>query len=107
MGQSEGTMDHEGLVLWGEMPFLDFPYAGVVLKCQIGLFHSLKTQVTWHSCFGFWSYNVVFWTEKGDSYTHGRHCKTSKVLFSCISFCNGLVLQRPFPRFLHCMGMKP
>ena len=32
MGQSEGTMDHEGLVLWGEMPFLDFPYAKCYFK---------------------------------------------------------------------------
>ena len=29
MGQSQGTMDHWGLVLWGKMPFLDFPY----VKC--------------------------------------------------------------------------
>ena len=26
-GPSEGAMDHWGLVLWGKMPFLDFPYA--------------------------------------------------------------------------------
>ena len=80
MGQSEGTMDHWGLVLWGEMPFLDFPYAGVVLKCQIGLFHSLKNAGYLAFLLWFLGLQCRVWTEKGNSYTHGRHCKTPKVM---------------------------
>jgi len=73
-------MGHWGLVLGVRCPSWTSPMPNVILKCQIGLFHSLKN--AGYLAFLLWILELQcrVWTEKGNSYTHGRHCKTPKVM---------------------------
>ena len=59
-------MGHQGLLLEVRCPSWTSPMPNGILKCQIGLFHSLKNAgyLKQHSCCGFWSYNVVFGQKK-------------------------------------------
>ena len=52
----------------------------VILKCKNGLFHSLKNAGYLVFLLWFLELRGRVWTEKGNSYTHGRYGKTPKVM---------------------------
>ena len=52
----------------------------VILKCKNGLFHSLKNAGYLVFLLWFLELRGRVWTEKGNSYTRGRHCKTPKIM---------------------------
>ena len=77
---SEGATGHLGLVLGVRCPSWTFPMPNVILKCQIGLFHSLKNAGYLAFLLWFLELQCRVWTKKGNSYTHGRYGKTPKVM---------------------------
>ena len=62
------------------MPFLDFPYANCYVKMPTLTTLQPKNHRLPSILAVFLELQSRVWTEKGDTFPHGRHCKTQKVM---------------------------